>query len=85
VVHDEEMLREYVRAAVGVTPERPILIDKFLEDAIEAEADAISDGSDAFVPAVMEHIERAGIHSGDSACVIPPISIPSKHLDTIYQ
>ncbi|HOO38259.1 MAG TPA: carbamoyl-phosphate synthase large subunit [Deltaproteobacteria bacterium] len=85
VVHDEEMLREYVRAAVGVTPERPILIDKFLEDAIEAEADAISDGSDAFVPAVMEHIERAGIHSGDSACVIPPISIPSKHLDTIYE
>jgi carbamoyl-phosphate synthase large subunit len=85
VVHDEEMLREYVRAAVGVTPERPILIDKFLEDAIEAEADAISDGTDAFVPAVMEHIERAGIHSGDSACVIPPISIPSKHLDTIYE
>jgi carbamoyl-phosphate synthase large subunit len=85
VVHDEEMLREYVRAAVGVTPERPILIDKFLEDAIEAEADAISDGTDAFVPAVMEHIERAGIHSGDSACVIPPISIPSKHIDTIYE
>jgi len=85
VVHDEEMLREYVRAAVGVTPERPILIDKFLEDAIEAEADAISDGSDAFVPAVMEHIERAGIHSGDSACVIPPISIPSKHIDTINE
>ncbi|HOO45938.1 MAG TPA: carbamoyl-phosphate synthase large subunit [Deltaproteobacteria bacterium] len=85
VVHDEEMLVQYVEAAVGVTPERPILIDKFLEDAIEAEADAISDGTDAFVPAVMEHIERAGIHSGDSACVIPPISIPSKHLDTIYE
>ncbi|MEN6421091.1 MAG: carbamoyl-phosphate synthase large subunit [Smithella sp.] len=83
VVHDEEMLKRYVNAAVGVTPERPILIDKFLENAIEAEADAISDGTDAFVPAVMEHIELAGIHSGDSACVIPPISIPARHIDTI--
>jgi carbamoyl-phosphate synthase large subunit len=85
VVHDREMLKHYVAAAVGVTPDRPILIDKFLEDAIEAEADAIADGTDAFVPAVMEHIELAGIHSGDSACVIPPISIPAKHLDTIYE
>jgi len=85
VVHDEEMLRHYVAAAVEVTPERPILIDKFLENAIEAEADAIADGTDAFVPAVMEHIELAGIHSGDSACVIPPVSIPQKHLDTIYE
>ncbi|MBU1902354.1 MAG: carbamoyl-phosphate synthase large subunit [Proteobacteria bacterium] len=84
VIHDEEMLRHYVAAAVDVSPQRPILIDKFLENAIEAEADAISDGTDAFVPAVMEHIELAGIHSGDSACVIPPISIPAKHLDTIY-
>ncbi|MCD4717034.1 MAG: carbamoyl-phosphate synthase large subunit, partial [Desulfobacterales bacterium] len=85
VIHDEEMLRHYVAAAVDVSPERPILIDRFLENAIEAEADAISDGTDAFVPAVMEHIELAGIHSGDSACVIPPISIPAKHLDTIYK
>jgi len=85
VVHDEEMLREYVAAAVEITPERPILIDKFLENAIEAEADAIADGTDAFVPAVMEHIELAGIHSGDSACVIPPVSIPQKHLDTIRE
>ncbi len=84
-VHDEEMLKHYVSVAVDVTPERPILIDKFLEDAIEAEADAIADGAEAFVPAVMEHIELAGIHSGDSACVIPPISIPAKHLDTIYE
>ena len=83
VVHDEEMLRKYVAAAVEVTPERPILIDKFLVNAIEAEADAIADGTDAFVPAVMEHIELAGIHSGDSACVIPPVSIPQKHIDTI--
>ena len=85
VVHDEEMLKHYVAAAVDVSPERPILIDKFLENAIEAEADAISDGTDAFVPAVMEHIELAGIHSGDSACVIPPISIPAKHIDTICE
>ncbi len=85
VVHDVDMLRQYVDAAVGVTPERPILIDKFLESAIECEADALADGTDAFVPAVMEHIELAGIHSGDSACVIPPISIPQKHLDTIYE
>jgi len=84
IVHDEEMLRRYATAAVDVTPDRPILIDKFLENAIEAEADAIADGTDAFVPAVMEHIELAGVHSGDSACVIPPISIPTRHLDTIY-
>jgi carbamoyl-phosphate synthase large subunit len=85
VIHDEEMLRHYVAAAVDVSPERPILIDKFLENAIEAEADAIADGKDAFVPAVMEHIELAGVHSGDSACVIPPVSIPAKHIDTIYE
>jgi len=85
VVHDEEMLQRYMAAAVGVTPERPILIDKFLENAIEAEADAVSDGTDAFVPAVMEHIELAGVHSGDSACVIPPISIPARHIDTICE
>jgi len=83
VVYDEEMLREYVTAAVGVTPDRPILIDKFLENAIEAEADAIADGTDAFVPAIMQHIELAGIHSGDSACVIPPVSLAQEHIDTI--
>jgi carbamoyl-phosphate synthase large subunit len=85
VVHDDEMLKEYVAAAVDVTPDRPILIDKFLENAIEAEADAIADGTDAFVPAVMEHIELAGVHSGDSACVIPPVSIPQEHIDTINE
>jgi carbamoyl-phosphate synthase large subunit len=85
IVHDRETLERYVSAAVGVTPDRPILIDKFLENAIEAEADAISDGKTAFVPAVMEHIELAGIHSGDSACVIPPISIPEKHIETIHE
>ncbi|MEQ8201682.1 MAG: carbamoyl-phosphate synthase large subunit, partial [Syntrophomonadaceae bacterium] len=85
VVHDEEMLRQYLAAAVGVTPERPILIDRFLSNAIEAEADAIANGQDAFVPTVMEHIELAGIHSGDSACVIPPISISDRHIATIEE
>jgi carbamoyl-phosphate synthase large subunit len=85
VVHDEEMIRRYVKNAVGVTPDRPILIDKFLDNAIECEADAICDGEDTFVPAVMEHIELAGVHSGDSACVIPPISIPARHIDTIVE
>ena len=85
VVRDEEMLRFYMAAAVEVSPERPILIDKFLENAVEAEADAISDGKNAVVPAVMEHIELAGVHSGDSACVIPPISIAKKHIDTISE
>ncbi len=83
VVHDDEELAEYVAAAVDVTPERPILIDRFLTDATECEADALCDGKEAFVPAVMEHIELAGIHSGDSACVIPPVSIPKRHLETI--
>ncbi|MBA3018837.1 MAG: carbamoyl-phosphate synthase large subunit [Desulfobacteraceae bacterium] len=85
VIHDEEMLKHYMAAAVDISPERPILIDKFLENAIEAEADAISDGTNAFVPAVMEHIELAGIHSGDSACVIPPVSISPKHIETICE
>ncbi len=84
VVYDEEMLNHYVTAAVDVTPERPILIDKFLENAIEAEADAIADGSDAFIPTIMEHIELAGIPFGDLACVIPPLNISEKHLGTIY-
>ena len=84
-VQDEASLRFYLEAAVELSPERPILIDKFLDNAIEAEADAISDGKDAFVPAVMEHIEFAGIHSGDSACVIPPVSIAPKHIETIRE
>ena len=83
IVHDEDMLIEYMAAAVGVTPDRPILVDRFLQNALECEADAIADGTDAFVPAVMEHIELAGIHSGDSACIIPPVNIPQKHIDTI--
>ena len=83
IVHDEEELRLYVTAAVGVTPDRPILIDRYLENAIETEADALCDGHEVFIPSIMEHIEYAGTHSGDAACVIPPVSIPEKHLRTI--
>jgi carbamoyl-phosphate synthase large subunit len=83
IILDENMLRRYVAAAVDVSPERPILIDKFLENAIEVETDAIADGTDVFVPAIMQHIEYAGIHSGDSACVIPPVAIEKEHLETI--
>jgi carbamoyl-phosphate synthase large subunit len=85
IVHDQRMLEHYLAAAVDVSPERPILIERFLDNAIEAEADAIADGHDAFVPAVMEHIELAGIHSGDSACVIPPVSLAPRHLETINE
>ena len=84
IILDQQMLEEYIAKAVGVSPDRPLLLDKFLEDAIEAEADAISDGIDAFVPAVMQHIEYAGIHSGDSACVIPSVIIRKDHKETIY-
>ena len=83
VVYDDDTLTSYMQAAIGVTPDRPILIDRFLQHALECEADAISDGTHAFVPAVMEHIELAGIHSGDSACVIPSIHISDEHLATI--
>ncbi len=83
VIYDDDMLREYVAKAVGVTPDRPLLIDRFLRNALECEADAISDGTDVFIPAVMEHVELAGIHSGDSACFIPPVSIHEASLKTI--
>lgn len=85
VVYDDESMTEYMNAAVGVTPDRPILIDRFLNHALECEADAISDGEHAFVPAVMEHIELAGIHSGDSACIIPSVHIPAESVETIKE
>ncbi|MCL2818085.1 MAG: carbamoyl-phosphate synthase large subunit, partial [Clostridiales bacterium] len=85
VVHDEEMLKKYVASAVGVTPERPILIDRFLSHATETETDAVADGKNVYVPAVMRHIELAGVHSGDSACVIPPIGVSDEHLRTIRE
>ena len=85
VVHDDEQMKDYMAAAIGVTPDRPILIDRFLHNALECEADAISDGKDAFVPAVMEHIELAGIHSGDSACILPSRQISEENLNTIKE
>ena len=83
VVYDRESVEKYMAAAVGVTPDRPILIDRFLKHALECEADAISDGTHAFVPAVMEHIELAGVHSGDSACVLPSVHISEENVATI--
>lgn len=85
VVYDEESMVGYMNAAVGVTPDRPILIDRFLNHALECEADAISDGTHAFVPAVMEHIELAGVHSGDSACIIPSAHISPDNVETIKE
>jgi carbamoyl-phosphate synthase large subunit len=85
IIHDEEELKLYVSAAIEVTPDRPILIERYLENAIETEADALADGENVFIPAVMEHIEYAGVHSGDAACVIPPVSIPEKHINTIEE
>ena len=85
VVYDAEHMAEYMEAAVGVTPDRPILIDRFLNHALECEADAISDGTHAFVPAVMEHIELAGVHSGDSACIIPSKHISEENIKTIQE
>lgn len=85
VVYDDESMTDYMKAAVGVTPDRPILIDRFLNNALECESDAISDGTHAFVPAVMEHIELAGVHSGDSACIIPSIHISEENVKTIKE
>ena len=83
VVHDDEQMEGYMKAAIGVTPDRPILIDRFLHHAVECEADAISDGENVFVPAVMEHIELAGIHSGDSACILPSRHLTEEQVSTI--
>ena len=83
VIYDEIMLREYIEKAVGVTPDRPLYLDRFLCHALECEADALSDGTDIFIPAIMQHVELAGIHSGDSACVLPPVSISEENKATI--
>ena len=85
VVYYDESMSDYMKAAVGVTPDRPILIDRFLNNALECESDAISDGTHAFVPAVMEHIELAGVHSGDSACIIPSVHISEENVRLIKE
>ena len=83
IIYNEETLSRYVNEAIGVTPESPLLIDRFLHNALECECDSLASDSMAFVPAVMEHVELAGIHSGDSACVIPSVSISKENLKTI--
>lgn len=85
IVYDDNELREYMKEAVKISPEHPILVDKFLEDAIEIDVDALSDGEDVFIGGIMEHIEEAGVHSGDSACVMPPQSISKDVLKTIKE
>ena len=85
IVYDNTELEEYMKEAVKVSPEHPILVDKFLEDAIELDVDILCDGEDVFIAGIMEHIEEAGVHSGDSACVIPPQTIPEHILDTIRE
>ncbi len=85
IIYDESTLVKYALEAINVSPEYPMLIDRFLEEALEAEVDALCDGQETFVAAIMEHIEQAGIHSGDSACVIPPRTIPPKHIETIMK
>ena len=85
IVYDMNELEEYMKEAVKVSPDHPILVDKFLEDAIELDVDLLCDGEDVFIAGIMEHIEEAGVHSGDSACVIPPQTIPAHILDTIRE
>ncbi len=83
IVYDEESLDEYVRTAVGFTPDRPVLIDKFLERAAEFDVDALADENTCVIAAIQEHIEEAGIHSGDSSCVLPPVRIDPEHIETM--
>ncbi|MDD5575166.1 MAG: carbamoyl-phosphate synthase large subunit, partial [Candidatus Omnitrophica bacterium] len=85
IIYDESALAKYALEAINVSPEYPMLIDRFLEEALETEVDALCDGQETFVAAIMEHIEQAGIHSGDSACVIPPRSLKPKHIETIMK
>jgi carbamoyl-phosphate synthase large subunit len=85
VVYSDDELREYVEEAVRVSPEKPILVDSFLEDAVELDVDAVSDGEEILVGGVMEHVESAGVHSGDSACVIPPRSLDEATLGRVRE
>ena len=83
IAYDEEMVRQYMREAVTFSQERPVLVDRFLEDATEVDVDALADGDDVLIAGIMEHIEEAGVHSGDSSCVLPPQSLPAETLRTI--
>ena len=83
IAYDEETVRQYMREAVTFSQERPVLIDRFLEDATEVDVDALCDGEDVLIAGIMEHIEEAGVHSGDSSCVLPPHSLSAEMLATI--
>ncbi|MEM2637991.1 MAG: carbamoyl-phosphate synthase large subunit [Candidatus Hadarchaeales archaeon] len=85
IVHDENELRKYFEEAVLASPEHPVLVDKFLQDAVELDIDAVSDGEEVFIPEIMEHIEEAGIHSGDSACTIPPRTLDQKTIEVVRE
>jgi carbamoyl-phosphate synthase large subunit len=85
IVYDEDSLRSYITRATEVSPEHPVLVDRFLDDAIEIDVDALCDGTDVYLGGVMEHIEEAGIHSGDSACALPPITLGHSDLETVRQ
>ncbi len=83
IVYDEDSVRRYMREAVTFSQDRPVLVDRFLEDALEVDVDALCDGEDVLIAGIMEHIEEAGVHSGDSSCVLPPVSIPESEIRTI--
>lgn len=83
IVYDEEMLEGFIEKATAIAPEHPVLVDRFLDDALELDVDALFDGEELFIAGIMEHIEEAGVHSGDSACVIPPISLSSQDIENI--
>jgi carbamoyl-phosphate synthase large subunit len=85
IIYDEESLRNYIATAVELSPEHPILVDDFLEDAVEIDVDALSDGARVYIGAIMEHVEEAGIHSGDSACIIPTLSLSDEMIQTIVE
>ena len=83
IVYDDAMLRSYIERATQISPEHPVLVDRFLEDAVEIDVDALFDGEELYLGGVMEHIEEAGIHSGDSACALPPITLGASDIDRI--
>jgi carbamoyl-phosphate synthase large subunit len=83
IIYDDEALEDYITEALEVSPEKPILIDKFIEDALEVEVDALCDGEEVIIGGIMEHIEEAGVHSGDSACTLPPISLSDRVIEKI--
>src|SRR6202012_24774 len=85
IVYDEDSVRRYMREAVSFSQERPVLVDRFLEDALEVDVDALCDGENVLIAGIMQHIEEAGIHSGDSSCELPPVDIPESEIRPIEE